>query len=100
MTRDRSADSGLLFRFCQDCFNLCLEHGDVSFHDGPYQVGVDLEVAVDKDVSHANDLHPGHLGMPGPQTLRESARGLPDELDVMNHPVLHKLILLEGRPST
>ena len=65
----------------------------------PQHIAVDTEIRVHKDVAHADDPTPGHLGMLVPKCLRQTARRFAYDLEVMRQSGLNQFVRHEGVPA-
>ena len=66
----------------------------------PDDVSIDPEVVMDQDVAHANNLGPWHVRRKLPDVVRNSTKGLAENLKMPDNPVLDQLLVLEDLTST
>lgn len=83
-----------------DRFDLLPQAWHTPLNGGPHLVQVDREVAMDKDITHADESWPRNLWMIPSQRRREAGRCLADQREMVDHPGLKELVELEGGPPT
>ena len=67
-----------------------------AFADGrPHDVRVNIEIAMDEMVSHADDEAPWHFGVPISKCLRQVSRRFTDDLQPTHHPRLRPFVAVE-----
>src|SRR5260221_8021697 len=57
-----------------------LELWDTFANRGPYDVWINIEIAMDEMVTHTDDESPRNFRVPSPKLLRQVSRRLPDDL--------------------
>jgi hypothetical protein len=76
--------------------NLWLEPRKVARHGLPYDLGIDIEVAMHEHVAHPNDLRPWDVGCERLQLWRETPGGFTNDLQVPEKPALQQFVALQG----
>jgi hypothetical protein len=86
------------FKFVKQPAQCLLQPRQVVFNDIPYDLRVDLEVVMDENVTHANDLRLWNICRSLPHLLWHSPCRFADDLQVSDDPILDELIPLECGP--
>lgn len=93
--------SGLpLFEPREEMLDSHPQEWDIARNGFPYDFRVDLEVPVDEDGPHPDDLGPRDVRRQRADLLGKRPSGFADDLQVPHKPILKKLVVLKGSPAT
>jgi len=88
-----------IVQLLQQLFNVWSKRRSVTAGGVPHDVQVDVEVAVNENISHPDDLRPLDIRRHGSHVFGQRPGRLPDNLLVADEPFLQELVLLKGCPS-